>query len=121
MLKIISIYIDEETLNKIDRLVMHKRNSILNSNLPKRKKKILIKNCNRSTVIAELIKNVLPYAEFFKFFGIQPKAKGKKKVLSICIDNELYGQLNKLWTANGCSRNAVILDLIRKGLIWKNW
>jgi len=121
MWKIVSIYIDEETINKIDELVAHKRNSILNSNLPKRKKKILIKKINRSSVTAELIRGVLPYIEFFKFFKIQPKGSKGKKKLSICMDEELYKQISRLWIANGCSRNAVITDLIRKGLWKKSW
>jgi len=117
MLKIISIYIDEETLNKIDELVIRKRNDILNSHLSKRKRKMLARKYNRSFIISKLIKNVLPYAEFV---GIRRNNTNcDKKTISICLESDLCEKIERLCKIYGCSKNVVILDLIQKGLLWK--
>ena len=122
MLKTISIYIDEKTLKKIDGLVEEKRNGILNSHLSKRKRRMLVRKYNRSFIISELIKNVLAYA---KFVGIRRNNSNcDKKIISICLESDLYDQIESLCKIYNCSRNVVILDLIQKGLLWKksvNW
>ena len=122
MLKTISIYIDEKTLKKIDGLVEEKRNNILNSHLSKRKRRMLVRKYNRSFIISELIKNVLVYAGFIGIY--KNNSNSNKKVICICLEDDIYYQIEKLCKIYNCSKNVVISDLIRKGLVWKksvNW
>ncbi len=122
MLKTISIYIDEKTLKKIDGLVEEKRNNVLNSHLSKRKRRMLVRKYNRSFIISELIKNVLVYAGFIGIY--KNNSNSNKKVICICLEDDIYYQIEKLCKIYNCSKNVVISDLIRKGLIWKksvNW
>lgn len=121
MLKTISIYIDEKTLKKIDGLVEEKRNNVLNSHLSRRKRRMLIRKYNRSSIISELIKNVIAYT---KFVGIYKNNSNSKKIICICLEDDIYYQIEKLCKIYNCSKNVVISDLIRKGLVWKksvNW
>jgi len=122
MLKTISIYIDEKTLKKIDGLVEEKRNNILNSHLSKRKRRMLVRKYNRSFIISELIKNVLVYAGFIGIY--KNNSNSNKKIICICLEDDIYYQIEKLCKIYNCSKNVVISDLIRKGLVWKksvNW
>ena len=122
MLKTISIYIDEKTLKKIDGLVEEKRNNVLNSHLSKRKRRMLVRKYNRSFIISELIKNVLVYAGFIGIY--KNNSNSNKKVICICLEDDIYYQIEKLCKIYNCSKNVVISDLIRKGLVWKksvNW
>jgi len=112
--KNVAIQIDINILNQIDKLVEEERNKILNSKLPKRRKRELINKINRSSISEKLIKNGLLIVNFFGYNFISHSPN--KKIISININYDLYEKLRKFWEEYGYSRNVVIVDLLDKGL-----